>query len=1447
MRYFVFLFCAVTLLLTASTQLSHAQAKVDKEGVDSADNTPNNHVTVEEPSDKIELAVKSGDGTSTNAVAYFQDFEANNGGFVTSGTTTSWAYGTPTSGPGAANSGTKVWATNLTGNYGNNEDGYIDSPNIDLSSYMGSKVTLSWYQYLVTESGYDFASVEVSKDGGANWTVVYGEISGSVDPTWNQRIVELDSSYAVSNFRVSFRLRSDSSIVRSGFYIDDIRVNVSANCGADGTYSCTASTQTGGPTYDFETFSGSPLIGADDAVYPVPVGFDFQFYGTSYSNAYVSTNGFLSFMSGQGSGCCSGQNLPTSTTPNGVVAAWWEDLNSAAGGTMKYATLGTAPNRRFVVEFNAVPHYASGNLVSFQIKLFEGSNIIEVHYQAAPSDGGTHVAGIENQAGTSAVVFQYGTSGLSTPVAVRYKPICQGTDALSLYSCSGVPYSADSPTWTSLTLADDAVSAPIALPFTFDFYTAGYTNIYVCSNGAINFSGDYCGTTPSAIPTSSTPNTFVAGWWADLDPSAGGTIRYGTTGTAPNRRFVVEFNGVPHYSGGNLVTMQFKLYETSNLVEVHYGSAATNGTTHVAGIESQGGALGIQYFNGTNSISGNLHAPVAVRYTPPTVVPASIAQFSSTYLANGRVVVAWQSAAETGTVGYNLRTADRGGWTSLNDALIVSNNSSASNPTRYETTVRADSTETVYLEEIDLRGRTRLHGPFVLGEIYGKDIEPQLIDWHMIGAEHAALASERDQLALDTVRQTFISQTVSNAAGGIDVLVEQDGVYRITYQDIVDFGINPDGLPTRRIALVNQGQAVPVRILGGPVVGPNTIIEFVGEAVDSLYTRTNVYSLTVNPTLAERTARDTAPIPAGDPVGYYLETVSVENDNDYLFLTPTDDPWADTRLMAYGNSFTHEVMVTVDQLVDGAAPATLLIDAWGLTDWPVADDHRLQVALNGTPLADVTYDGLTAQRVAVDLPPGLLMEGANVVSLTVPQPTDPVVRWDIQYLDAVSITYPRAFVARDNGLMFTAAGDVFAVSGLTGDGGSLYRVSFDGTPTRIERAEFISNGNGAFTVRFRGAAEVATYILVTTDAMPQVELTPRRPVTDITSGSADYIMIAHPSFIDGLAPLVAHHQANGLSVKVVDVDDVYAQFSGGVYDPDAIRAYVAHAVTNMGTQFVLLVGGDTYDYFDNLGLGSISFIPSLYGPTEPYVNFAPLDPLFADVDNNAVPDVAIGRFPVRTVAELNTIIAKTLMYADKDYGQSLVIAADKADGGISFSEGSDAFVTQLPADWSVATAYIDDLGVADARTTLLDGMNSGVALTSFMGHSGPYSWTFSTPPFFLADDAAALSNSARPTVVTQWGCWNTYHVDPYYDTLAHEFMLHSDGGAAAVLGATTITQSSSEEALGLRVMPRIVASGVTIGQGIQDAKTDLALTNSALRDVLLGWTLLGDPAMMIAP
>lgn len=156
-----------------------------------------------------------------------------------------------------------------------------------------------------------------------------------------------------------------------------------------------------------ETFTGATSVnlGDDNGTAALNIGFDFNFYGNTYSQFYIASNGFLSFSGTGMTGAVSRTPtvLPTAGIPNNIIAVVWGDLDPSAGGTIKYQVFGNAPNRKLVVEYLNVPYYNSTQVVSAQAHLYEGSDNIEIHLINVQSDGSARTLGIENSTGTEAM------------------------------------------------------------------------------------------------------------------------------------------------------------------------------------------------------------------------------------------------------------------------------------------------------------------------------------------------------------------------------------------------------------------------------------------------------------------------------------------------------------------------------------------------------------------------------------------------------------------------------------------------------------------------------------------------------------------------------------------------------------------------------------------------------------------------------------------------------------------------------------------------------------------------------------------------------------------------------------------------------------------------------------------------------------------------------------
>jgi hypothetical protein len=141
-------------------------------------------------------------------------------------------------------------------------------------------------------------------------------------------------------------------------------------------------------TGDSDVFKPAALLG-DDQFLSVDLGFSFSFYEKTYTKVFVSTNGILTFDAGTRS--YTPFAIPSQSFPNNCIAPFWTDLDMRASGQVLYATRGTAPNRVFIVKWDAAPEFGNNTkATTFQVLLYENTNSIEFQYQRLDTGFGTN-------------------------------------------------------------------------------------------------------------------------------------------------------------------------------------------------------------------------------------------------------------------------------------------------------------------------------------------------------------------------------------------------------------------------------------------------------------------------------------------------------------------------------------------------------------------------------------------------------------------------------------------------------------------------------------------------------------------------------------------------------------------------------------------------------------------------------------------------------------------------------------------------------------------------------------------------------------------------------------------------------------------------------------------------------------------------------------------------
>jgi hypothetical protein len=168
------------------------------------------------------------------------------------------------------------------------------------------------------------------------------------------------------------------------------------------------------------------------------------------------------------------------------------------------------------------------------------------------------------------------------------------------------------PTGSTLSLSDDSETA-ISLPFSFPHPGGTTTSLRVCSNGFVSVVGGDTSYTPSV-------SAFLGGirrWaalWHDLNPGAGGQVRYDSSASVAR----VTFVAVPNFSGGGTATFQFQFYPNGNVIIV-WQTVNLGGNDYLVGYTPGGNAVD----PGNSNLSASLSTPVSLCNAPYTGIVLS--------------------------------------------------------------------------------------------------------------------------------------------------------------------------------------------------------------------------------------------------------------------------------------------------------------------------------------------------------------------------------------------------------------------------------------------------------------------------------------------------------------------------------------------------------------------------------------------------------------------------------------------------------------------------------------------------------------------------------------------------------------------------------------------------------------------------------------------------------
>lgn len=343
----------------------------------------------------------------------------------------------------------------------------------------------------------------------------------------------------------------------------------------------------------------------------------------------------------------------------------------------------------------------------------------------------------------------------------------------------------------------------------------------------------------------------------------------------------------------------------------------------------------------------------------------------------------------------------------------------------------------------------------------------------------------------------------------------------------------------------------------------------------------------------------------------------------------------------------------------------------------------------------------------------------------------------------------------------------------------------------------------------------------------------------------DYLIITNGLFAKGAKRIADQKSKEGYQPTIVDVERVYDRYSYGEVEARAIQNFVRD-VWSTGKnrlKYLLLIGDDTFDPNNYMGLDQMSFLPSLTAMDQ-YDSRIPSENLYADMNDDGIPDIAIGRLPVSTAEQMDVVAGKivdqnSLLAAGQ--GSQLFTVDNQGANDPSFIDMAEPIAASLPQGTTVTWADVG-LGAAAARSTLLNGLKDGMEAVHYFGHGGYTIW--SDDGLLSVSSLDELANSGAGSVIFTWTCnvqYFQYHLGP---CINETLLLVPDGGAVATVGPVGVTTTDTQKKLYSQMYLNL-SKGMTLGQAIQQAKATSLTSSELARPAVDGWTLLGDPSLRL--
>jgi hypothetical protein len=1039
-----------------------------------------------------------------------------------------------------------------------------------------------------------------------------------------------------------------------------------------------------------------------------------------------------------------------------------------------------------------------------------------------------------------------------------------------------------------------ADSTPQSIPFSQDWSSTGQITAddnWAGVPGIVGFRGDDLttstatdpqtiladgsGTPVDVIANQVNPNTQATGGVAEFDGIANPVVGLQGSGTADAPHLVINVN-TTGLSGVKIayflrdidgstdnsvqpVALQFRVGASGNYTNIPAGFVADASTgpslatlvtlvsvTLPAATDNQPlvqlriittNAIGSDEWIGIDNINVGV----------PSV--AELDSFTANRFAGGSVLVEWHTGLEVDNLGFNVYRETNGKRVRLTPQIIAGSALMAGERTNlkagYSYTWPDDSPTSkdarYWLEAIDLNGESTLFGPVTTTQTPTRNGLPpnsgraQLLNGVGRGNRPASFGAPISRFA--GAQQTKADQfrLQSDVAGrqAIKISVNHEGWYRVTQPELVAAGLDQSVDP-RMLQLFAGGREHHFIVTGEEDgrFDPSDYIEFYGLGLSSSETDTRVYWLAASAEPGRRVqsvkGKGARPAPAS-------VTCTIERRDRTIYFAGLRNGSKENFFGAVIARDPVDHVINLEHLDRGATEeASIEIALQGVTTLA----HRVKVEVNGVFAGELSFLGQSESVAALRVPHTVLNEGRNTVTLT-PLEADS----DVSLVSYIRISYSRALVADKNRIRLNLGNKRRAtVSGFSSPSIRVWDVT---EPDAVRQVTSLVQQQGEqYSVTVSSPKPGGRMLLALADDQTERVASITSNQTSNLRGvenAADFVIVAHRDFLESVKPLKALRESQGLKVAVVDVEDVYDEFSFGEKSAQSIKDFLTFARTTWrsGPRFALFVGDASLDPKNYMGRGDYDFVPTRFVDTLAMETAS--DEWLGDSDGDGLAELALGRLPVRTAAQASRIVDKIVSYDSSPMTRSILLVSDLNDG-IDFQSEFSRVRPLVPEDVQMTHINRGELGTAAAKSQLIESLNRGLGILGYFGHGSIDQWR---GDLLTSADAGALTNGEVRPLVFAITCLNGYFQDPALDSLA-ESLLHAERGGAVAVWASSGMCDSGPQAIMDQEMFRIIFAGrqngepLTLGEAAMKAKGYIGDA-----DVRLTYILFGDPTSRI--